>query len=269
MISIYNYEEFRPFLRDRFQEMPKKGYGQSFKLAHYLGVHTTLVSQILKGKKVFSLEQAQKVTEYFGLLESEADYFLLLVQKEKAGSPALKAYFDKKRTALKAEAARLVHRLQSNRTLDEATRAVFYSHWKYSAVRQLTALPEQSSLETIAQTLNLPLRVTKEVMDFLVRTGLCAEKGGRFAIGPSSTHLESESPWTYVNLCNWRQKAMEEFRKESRAKLHYSCPMTLSRQDAERVRESIVKLLEELDGIIGPSPSEEMHCLNIDWFGIS
>lgn len=269
MISVFNYDDSRLFISDRFLEMPKKGYGQSYRLAQYLGVHTSLISQVVKGRKSFSLEQAQKITTYFGLLEKEVEYFLLLVQKEKAGTVELKNIFDRKLKSLKKEASLLVNRLQASGKLDEATRAIFYSHWKYSAVRQLTALPQFPNLDAIGAALGLSVKATNEVMAFLLRTGLCVEKEGRFVIGPSSTHLEIGSPWAYGNLANWRQKALEEFRRESPAKLHYTAPMTLSKGDAEKVRELIIKFLEEVDRIVEPSPSEALHCLNIDWFGIT
>ena len=105
--------------------------------------------------------------------------------------------------------------------VSESIRAVFYSNWKYSAVRQLTAIPGYSSIDKIAEALQLSLRTSKDVMDFLVTHGLCVEKKGKFQIGPSATHLEASSPWTYVNHLNWRQKAMEEYRTENRSTLHY------------------------------------------------
>ena len=67
---------------------------------------------------------------------------------------------------------------------------------------------------------------------------------------------------------NWRQKAIECLEDERTAKLHYTAPMTLSKKDAEHVRERIAKFLESLVGVVEPSASEELHCLNIDWFEV-
>lgn len=68
---------------------------------------------------------------------------------------------------------------------------------------------------------------------------------------------------------NWREKSIEALNREGHAKLHYTAPMTLSKADAELVREMIVKLLESIDKVIEPSPSEELRCLNIDWFEVT
>ena len=80
MVSIYQYGDFRKYVRNRFEEMPKKGHGQAFKLAKYLGVHPTLMSQILRGDRVFTLEQGHRACIFFGMNELESDFFILLIQ---------------------------------------------------------------------------------------------------------------------------------------------------------------------------------------------
>jgi hypothetical protein len=71
-----------------------------------------------------------------------------------------------------------------------------------------------------------------------------------------------------VHHINWRQKAIERVQEKGESQLHYSCPMTLSAKDALKLREMVVKFLESVDAVIEPSPSEELHCLNVDWFRI-
>ena len=48
--------------------------------------------------------------------------------------------------------------------------------------------------------------------------------------------------------------------------LFYSSPMSLGRKDAEKIREVLVQAVERAVGIMRPSPSEVVRCLNIDWF---
>ncbi|MEQ1665151.1 MAG: hypothetical protein ABL927_07235 [Bdellovibrionales bacterium] len=55
MTSVFTAHDYRSFVSKRFLLMPKKGYGQARKLSAFLGVHTTLVSQVLKGHKSFTL----------------------------------------------------------------------------------------------------------------------------------------------------------------------------------------------------------------------
>ena len=89
---------------------------------------------------------------------------------------------------------------------------------------------------------------------------------GKLAIGPSSTHLESQSPWVISHDINWRLRSVELMRWRQDDSLRYTAPMTLSAKDARKVREMIVQFLEKIDKVVEDSPSEELHCLTIDWF---
>lgn len=268
MISLFNYSDYRAYIEARFKEMPKAGYGQSLRLSQHLNVHTTLVSQVLKGLKSFTPEQASSVAEFLGLTDDEAEYFVLLVQLDRAGTPALKRILLKRLDEIKKKSAELVNRLQSDTVLTEERKAVFYSDWMYSAIRQLSAIPGMNNRDVISDYLDVPKKRVNEVAEFLVRSGLCIENDGRLGIGPRQTHLENSSPWVRTHHVNWRQKAIETLSNEEDSKLHYTAPMTLSKPDALKIREMLVKFLQSVDRVIDPSPSEELHCLNIDWFRV-
>jgi uncharacterized protein (TIGR02147 family) len=267
-------------MSDFFKSLPKAGYGQSRRLADHLGIHTTLVSQVLNDKKTFTPEQAVSACEFFALSEIETDYFLLLVQLDRAGSPALKKNIHRQIEKIREQSKELVNRLSSKHKLSEEDRAIFYSDWSYSAVRQMMAINGYQQLDSIADYFGFSRRQTKNIIEFLLRVGLCVEvndgaeaggkegKGTKFKVGPTTTHIESSSPWVRLHHMNWRQKSIEALNAEGHAKLHYTAPMTLSKADAELVREQIVKLLESVDSIIEPSPSETLFCLNIDWFQV-
>src|SRR5262245_31444965 len=129
MTSVFLFENYRDFITARFKEMPKGGYGQALKLSSHLNVHTTLVSQVLKGKKSFTPEQGVRVCEFLGLSEMETDYFLLLVQMDRCGSATLKKSLSRQMSELKKRARELVNRISSSDKLTEVQGAVFYSDW--------------------------------------------------------------------------------------------------------------------------------------------
>lgn len=268
MVSIFDHRNYRAYIHERFKKMPKAGYGQLRKLAQFLGVHTTLVSQVLSGGKTFTLEQAAHVGEYLGLSEMEFDYFLLLVQLDRAGTPTLRKNLLRQIESLHKQAQELSNRLTAKGQLRDTDRAIFYSDWAYSAVRQMTAIQGFQDIDSIAVHLSLSTKRTKEIIEFLLSLGLCREEKGQLKIGPTSTHLGSNSHWVRMHHLNWRQKAVEHLNEESVSKLHYTAPMTLSVADAEKIRELIVQFLESVDKIVEPSPSEDLFCLNVDWFKV-
>ena len=176
MVSIIDHSNYRTFIRKKFLEMPKKGYGQANKLALFLEVHTTLVSQVLKGSKTFTLEQGALTCDFLALTDLETEYFLLLVQLDRAGNESLRKFFKKQLQGLKEKTSELVNRLQSKKKLSEEKRAVFYSDWTYSAIRQLTAIKGFQSIDLLASYLDLPKKRTREIIDFLLAVGLCLEE---------------------------------------------------------------------------------------------
>jgi uncharacterized protein (TIGR02147 family) len=269
MDSIYRFTDYRAVIRKRFEEFPKKGYGQARRLAQHLKCHTTMISQVMSGIKTLTMEQALLTAEFLGFNEQESDYFILLVQLDRAGSEALRENLRSKIERMRAHSEELVNRLVKKRDLTEDQKAIFYSDWSYAAVRQVTALGERQPASEIAARLNLPIKHVVKVLEFLIETGLCVKTAHGIKIGPSATHLESSSPWVRTHHTNWRQKAIASLNDDQKSKLHYTAPMTLSAADALRIRDKLVGLLEEVDKILDPSPVEELHCLNIDWFKLT
>lgn len=48
--------------------------------------------------------------------------------------------------------------------------------------------------------------------------------------------------------------------------LFYTAPMSLSKEVAERIRTQLPELIKQIIDQVGPSESEVVRCLNIDWF---
>lgn len=268
MTPIFEFTNYRKFILERFKLMPKKGYGQSRKLAQFLGVHTTLVSQIFQGLKSMTLEQAASTADYLALNELETEYFLLLVQLDRAGNEPLRRTLKRQVENLRVKSVDLVNRMKPARKLKEEEQAIFYSDWVYSAVRQMTAIDGFQNLEKISSHLGLSLRRTRDVMDFLVRTGLCKEEKNTYSVGTQSTHLAATSPLVRSHHINWRHKGIEQINQDFESKLFFTSPMTVSKKDILKIREVIIYFLDQVDKVVEPSPSEELMCLNVDWFKV-
>ena len=78
-------------------------------------------------------------------------------------------------------------------------------------------------------------------------------------------HLEANSPFVGRHHSSWRQKAIERHPVISEGEIAYSSPMSLSKSDAEMIRNLVVKWVEEVNKIRDPSPCEVVYFLNIDW----
>src|SRR4051812_20259852 len=130
--SVFQYLDYRNFLRDWISKVPEKPRGQLTRIAEHSGIHKTTLSQIFAGSKDLSLEQAQAVGEYFGLATAEIGHLVLLVNLARAGTAALRETFRKEVETRRRAHSQLVNRVSKSRVLTSEERATYYSHWIYA-----------------------------------------------------------------------------------------------------------------------------------------
>ncbi|MGZ3693998.1 MAG: TIGR02147 family protein [Bdellovibrionota bacterium] len=266
MKSLFFFDDYRAFLKEKIKSLPKEGHGVVGKLAVHMGVHPSLVSQILKGDKQLTQDQAFALTDFFALSALESEYFLLLVNLDRAGTSRLRAFLQTKLEAIRTQSTELSKRLESKQILSDNAKGIFYSDWAHSAVRQLTAIDRFGSVDAIANALDMHSKEVRRVLEFLVEHGLCKQENGRYSVGPQSTHLPASSPWVKVHHRNWREQAVAAMSRTDPEALFYTCPLTMGEQDSGKVRELAIRFIEEVNKVVDPSPSERLYCLNIDWF---
>lgn len=248
--------------------MPKRGHGQFRKMAHFLNINSVNVTQIFKGTRDLSTEQACLLCEFFGLSDLEGQYFVGLVEFERAGHHKLKQMIQKRLDDILVKTQDLKNRLSSVSELTDETKAIFYSAWYYSAIRLSTSIPKLQDVDAIAKYLNLPLSTVNRTLEFLVQNGLCKESNGNLSMGPSTTHLEANSPLITRHHMNWRLKAIEKMDRLSTDELCLSMPCSLSEKSIKEIRKMLIESIEKVSRQIDVGPEENLACLNIDWFKI-
>lgn len=268
MDSVFTFKDYRKFLKKHFESRSKNGFGEAAKLARHLNVHDTYVSQVLKAEKSFSEENALEIANYLNLNDLERDYFLLLVQIERAGTKKYRALLEGKLKSLSQHAQTLKNRLDFKASLSLELQSRFYSDWVYSATRLATMLEGVNTLETLSAYLGISREKLKSITQFLVEANLLTLEAGQYATGTVHTYLSDQSPLIKSLHTNWRLKALEQLNFADDSSMHYSSPMTMARTDLPRVKEVLIRAIKEIDGILDPSPSEELVCLNIDWFKV-
>jgi uncharacterized protein (TIGR02147 family) len=220
----------------------------------------------LKSDKHFSLETAAELTEYLGLGEKESEYFLLMVEHQRAGGFKLKKILEKKLEREQQLASQLQNRLHKDRQLTDEEKMQFYSSWMYSGVRLLSALPDMNNAKVISERLNLPLGLVNTVIEFLLEKNLCAIQNHKLTYGSYRTHIGKDSPFVVKHHQNWRVKGFQSMELRRDEDLFFTQPMALSREAAEKIRLMLPGMIEQIHGISGPSDSETVRCINIDWF---
>lgn len=260
---------YRELIKDYLKRQPKNGRGELAKFAKHLGVNSTLISQVMSGSRDFSHEQALELAQHMGFSDLETEYFVLLVQYEKAGTQNLKSFLKKRIDLLKEQSRKLEKHYNYDRKLSDEERSVFYSSWLYSAVRLFTSIGDEGkTLHEICERFQIERQKVAEILRFLVQSGLCNENNGKYKIAVQNTFLEQGSPFFLKHHSNWRIKAIQKSEALSSQEMMFTSPMSLSKDDFNLMREELAKLLKKFSVLVKNSPAEEIACLNIDFFWI-
>lgn len=270
-MRIYDFgNDYKRFVIERVRSLPRHGHGEFQKIARALRISSSLLSQIFRGSKDLTAEQAEALAQHLGLGELESEYFVLAVLRERAGTNGLRQRFEKRMGEIRGRADELVNRIPHSVELTEGAKAMFYSDWSYSAVRLLSAVPGHQDAGAIAEALDLPQAVVRSVLDFLLAHGLCVDDGkGGVRMGPQRTHVPSSSPLVSRHHVNWRLKAINALPQPDVTDLFFTSPMTFSVKDKETLRRLLVDCIQAVNSVVDPSPSEMLGCLNIDFFAVT
>lgn len=268
--DLYAHSDYKAFVATHLEQLPKRGHGEMRRMAASLRVHPVVLSQVFRGQRDLTPEQACELAHHLKLTEPERDYFLLMVQKARAGTARLRQTIEAQMTALRKRAGNLKAVMPNEvERLTEEQEREFYSSWQYSAVRLHFELAPDASAEEIARRFSLPVARVREVVAFLLTSGLCVKAKSGIQLGPKSTHLSADSPLITRHRLNWRLKALERQPDASdEADVSYSGLMALSESAAKDVRRKVTKLIQEAARTALPSKAERLMLLNVDWMGL-
>src|SRR5688572_27241684 len=94
--SIFEFGDYKQFVRESVLAMPHRGRGQYRRMAKHMRVHTTLLSHVFRGSKELTPEQACSLGSFLELKELESDYLLALVERNRAGNAELRVAIERR-----------------------------------------------------------------------------------------------------------------------------------------------------------------------------
>lgn len=242
--------------------------GLRTKAADYIRCQTAYLSKVLNENADLSLEQAFLMSEFLGHDSEENDFFLLLVQKGRAGSSKLSGYYEKKIQGQLEQRLNIRNRLKTQDSLSTDDQAIYYSKWYYSCIHVMVSIPALNTKTALVEHLKLPTELISEAIDFLESRGLVVGQGGRYQIGPRHLHLPNNSPYINKHHANWRTRALHSMDVPHGNDLHYSVVVTLSKDDVIKLKSNIVDMIQENMKIVKDSKEECTLAVGIDFFQI-
>jgi uncharacterized protein (TIGR02147 family) len=266
--GIFAHSSYREYLNAKFSLLPKRGHGIRNKLATALRCEPSYVSRVLQGGAHFSLEQADLTNIFLGHSDEESTYFLLLVQRERAGTETLRKRFERDLEEIRRKRLILKHRFRSENEISEKDQFIYFSQWLNAAVHVALTIPSLQEKEALSQHFGLPVSKIAQILDFLVSLGLAEEVQSKYVTGNARLHLGNDSPLIAKNHIDWRLQSIRSLEKDEGPGLHYSSVVSVAEKDFERLKAKLVLAIEEFKTEVRNSPPEKLCGFTMDLFDV-
>lgn len=267
--TIFEYSDYKMYLMDLLKSKPGRGHGFKTQLAKAANCHLAYVSNILNKEAHFSLEQAEEVNKFLGHTRDEGHFFLLLIQLSRAGTPLLRARFKDQINEILEKRLVLKDRVDIKKNLSEIDQIKYYSSWHYAAVHMGISLLKLRTRDALVDHFNLPIERINEILEFLISINLVVRQGNRFEVGVGRIFLGSDSSMILKHHTNWRMKAIESLDRTFKTDIHFSSVVTLSSSDVRKIKEQLIKYIEDIRGIVRESSrDEELYSFCLDFFKV-
>jgi uncharacterized protein (TIGR02147 family) len=269
MVNIFEYIDYKAYLRALIKSSDVRGF--SSRLAEAAGCQKSYFSTSLSGKSHLLPDQCFGIAEFLRLTDDERDYFMMILDYQRANGLAYRKFMHKKIQARQTAWKDLKNRLQkpSLQNVDqEHLHQQYYSNYLYAALHIAVSIPELQDLKGLVRFFAVPEGVLKNYLERLEKMGLIESKGSRWSWKSGDLHLSKDSAWVQTHHGNWRLQALTELSLQRPESLHFSGVQSLSRKDVEHLRFQMTQWIQHFRDTSGPSAPEELVCFNLDFFSL-
>lgn len=268
--DLFSYQNTGKLLKSFISTQPQKGRGLVKTLAELLGVASPQVSQFLSGVKTVTVDQAYLIAKYFSWSELEVEYWMALVDFERANHHEVKKHFQKKLEKIKKDSLTISKVVGQATELNDKDKGRFYSSWIFSAVRLYCSIGSGKRITEIHQAFVEfePIELN-EVIEFLLQTQLLHKNGLLYEMGTARTFVPKGSPFLKQHQSNWRLRALERAHVITDEELMFTAPMSISAAGFKKIRKDLQAWIQKIsEELAGYGDAEEVVCLNLDLFKV-
>lgn len=264
--NIYDFRTYRAYLKFRVKMGPR---GTATAISRHLNVKPAFVSQVLSKKGHLSQEQAEKLNGFLHHGRLESRYFLLILNKERAGTRSLQKFYDGQINEEQKSRLNLLKRVGALGRVNEDQAAIYYSSWTFGAIHIALSLPRIKTATALSQKLQLPLELVRENLNFLCQAGLVEKAGDAYKVLKPHLRLGRDRGYILNHHRNWRLRSLKSLQEEDLRDLHYSGVIPLSKADAISLKDRLLEMIKDHTSIIKSSSEETLFNYNIDFYKIA
>lgn len=268
-INIFEYDNFRSFLKDSVAQIRKK-YGDEFSYRKFSALagfaSPNFLILLMKGERNLSADGAEKIAKAFGLQGFEKGYFLGLVKFNQA-----KGSTEKYESAF--ELVKL--KTKTNISILSEQQFTYYSHWSNIAIRELLLFQKNLSSREIACRLCPPQKLenVEKSLQLMQDIGMIKQSEGAWQVVDASVSTGDNFTSTSVIAFHKQviELAKESLDRHPKADRDITAStVALSRDNLELIRKKVKELRAEILAISeSDSAKEEVYQINFQIFPLS
>ncbi len=199
MITVFDYLDYREFLRDYYKDKKKESYFFSYRfIGSRVGMDSSYIIKVMQGTLHIAINKITKFIHLLELSETEAEYFEALVHFCRAKTERQrKVYFEKLFSMSTIKSQQL-----------EANKYEFFQKWYYSAVWSIiNCKPFDGDFRKLAKRCLPAITVwdAKRAVRLLKKLGLIIK---------NSDGLYHTTNLNLTTGTKWRSKAVEVYQRE-------------------------------------------------------
>ena len=262
-MNVYKYNDYRDLIKYHLEQA---GRGGHTRLSEVAGCQSSYLSQVLGGGTHLNVEQVIAIAKSWGLDTDDTDYFIALVQRDRASSRHARTYWEQKIALTAKNKKQLSERLSTRRLLNEEEQTKYFAVWFYPAIHTLSAVSELRSMKIMASRLGISFETVARAANDLAGMGLVSVEGDM--ITPVSFDIHARSSAHNVSYHNvWRNIASQRLQDRLPGEnYHYTALYSLSASDVDKLKDLITEFINTTRKIVAPSKEETAVCLALDLF---
>jgi len=263
--AVFAFKNYKSYIQSRIANDPNN-WGVMTKLAKAAGCQRPYLSRVLSSEAHLTPAQAFGLSKFWGLTENESEYFLALLELERAGSPEYQEYWKRKLADAKKRHENISKLVNRASAAENARDLHYYSAWYWTAIHILVSIPKFQSEAKIAEKLNLSILQVRSVLLELESWGAVRREGTKWLFHAREQHIPKDSPLVSFHHQNWRQQAVISSQLRKPESIHYTVVQSVSFADYERIKQVILEMIQNTTAIAGPSKEEQLMCMTCDFF---
>lgn len=265
VMKIFGFKDYKAFIKHRIDE-DENQWGLMTKLAKAAGCQRPYLSRVLSDEVHLTASQIFGLAKYWNLSDEERDYFLGLLEIEKAGSMDYREHLKKKLSEAKKNHENISQLVNRKMAAETGRDLIYYSAWYWTAIHVMVSIPEFQSESKIAEKLNLSIVQVRAVLQELESWGAVQDDGRKWTFKSREQHISKDSPLVSFHHNNWRQQAVLSSQTRRPGSVHYTVVQSVSKSDYEKMKQMVLDLIQKTSAIAGPSKEEQLVCLAFDFF---